>query len=136
MKVDYHLSNAHADTPLGELARVTKAEHRIEDGLKRAKSEAGLSDYEVRTWVGWYHHQVLSLMAVWFLILEARRGKKVHSGHNGTVDSGVTGLSLGRGLGSSVSGLGQAVRTAKNHPQGIGPLLPLQETQPLGSIAI
>ncbi len=57
------------DTPLEELARVVKAEHRIEDCLKRAKSQAGLSDYEVRTWPGWYHHQtqracsVLSLQA-------------------------------------------------------------------------
>ena len=52
MKYDYYLSNAPADTPLDELARVVKAEHRIEDCLKRAKSEAGLSDYEVRTWAG------------------------------------------------------------------------------------
>ena len=63
MKYDYHLSNAHPDTPLEELARVVKAEHRVEDCIKRAKSEAGLSDYEVRTWTGWYHHQTLSLIA-------------------------------------------------------------------------
>ena len=40
-KYDYYLSNAPADTALEELARVIKAEHRIEDSLKRAKSEAG-----------------------------------------------------------------------------------------------
>ena len=56
VKYDYYLSNAPTDTPLEELARVIKAEHRIEDCLKRAKSEAGLSDYEVRTWAGWHHH--------------------------------------------------------------------------------
>ena len=44
VKYDYYLSNAPADTALDELARVVKAEHRIEDCLKRAKSEAGLSD--------------------------------------------------------------------------------------------
>jgi len=71
------LSNASFDTSLEELARVVKAEHRIEDCLKRAKSEAGLSDYEVRTWAGWYHRQTLSLIALWFLILETRRGKKI-----------------------------------------------------------
>jgi len=76
IKYDYHLSNALADTPLEELARVAKTEHRVENGLKRAKSEAGLSDYEVRTWSGWYHHQTLSLIATWFLVLETRRGKK------------------------------------------------------------
>ena len=62
-KVDYHLSNATPDTPLEELACVVKAEHRIEDCIKRSKSEAGLSDYEVRTWAGWYHHQTLALIA-------------------------------------------------------------------------
>jgi hypothetical protein len=76
MKYDYSISNASANSPLDELARVVKAEHRIEDCLKRAKSEAWLSDYEVRTWAGWYPHQTFSLMALWFLILEMRRGEK------------------------------------------------------------
>ena len=75
-KHDYFLSNASAESSLEELGRVVKAEHRVEDSFKRAKSEAGLSDYEVRTWRGWYHHQVLSLIATWFLIQEALRGKK------------------------------------------------------------
>jgi SRSO17 transposase len=75
VRYDYHLSNAPADTPLDELARVVKADHRVEDCIKRSKSEAGLSDYEVRTWTGWYHHQTLSLIATWFLICETRRGK-------------------------------------------------------------
>jgi SRSO17 transposase len=87
MKYDYYLSNASADSPLDELARVVKAEHRIEDCLKRAKSEAGLSDYEVRTWAGWYHHQTFSLMALWFLILETRRGKKIHPRIDGSTGS-------------------------------------------------
>ena len=53
-----------------------KAEHRIEDCLRRAKGEAGLADYQVRTWKGWHHHQTLALMATWFLTQETRRGKK------------------------------------------------------------
>jgi SRSO17 transposase len=79
-KVDYHLSNADADVPLEELARVANAEHRIEECLKRAKSEAGLGDYQVRNWIGWHHHQTLSLLAAWFLNQETRRGKKIHPG--------------------------------------------------------
>lgn len=74
-KRDYFLSNAPSQTPFEELGRVIKAEHRIEDSLKRAKSEAGLADYEVRTWRGWHHHQTLSLIAVWFLIREALHGR-------------------------------------------------------------
>jgi SRSO17 transposase len=74
-KHDYMLSNAWVTTPLAEFARVFKAEHRIEECLQRAKSEAGLADYQVRTWEGWHHHQTLALLATWFLTQEARRGK-------------------------------------------------------------
>jgi SRSO17 transposase len=77
VKTDYYFSNAGAETPLLELTRVAKAEHRIEECLQRCKSEAGLGDYEVRNWVGWQHHQTLSLIATWFLLSETRRGKKM-----------------------------------------------------------
>jgi SRSO17 transposase len=79
VKVDYYLSSAAPDTPRAEFARVAKAEHRIEECLRRAKSEAGLADYEVRNWTGWHHHQTLSLIAAWFLVMETRRGKKIHA---------------------------------------------------------
>ena len=82
-KYDYYLSNAPIETPLAEFARVAKAEHRIEECLQRGKSEAGLADYEVRSWVGWHHHQTLSLIATWFLVQESRRGKKIHAGADG-----------------------------------------------------
>src|SRR5450759_2887100 len=74
-KHDYYLSNAAPKVPLQELARVAKAAHRVEDGLKRAKGEAGLGDYQVRTWRAWHHHQTLALLAAWFLNQETRRGK-------------------------------------------------------------
>jgi hypothetical protein len=62
-KHDYLLSNAWVATPLEEFARVFKAEHCIEECLQRAKGEAGLADYQVRTWEGWHHHQALALLA-------------------------------------------------------------------------
>jgi SRSO17 transposase len=74
-KFDYYLSNAAPETSLGELARVSKAAHRIEECFKRAKGEAGLADYQVRTWIAWHHHQSLSLLTAWFLNQETRRGK-------------------------------------------------------------
>jgi SRSO17 transposase len=85
-KIDYNLSNAAADVPATELARVVKAEHCIEECLQRAKSEAGLADYEVRNWTGWQHHQTLSLIASWFLVLETRRGKKMDTCPHRTTD--------------------------------------------------
>ena len=87
---DYYLSNAAAETPQSEFARVAKAEHRIEEAIKRGKSEAGLADYEVRTWQGWYHHQTLSLMATWFLVQETRRGKKMDTCDHGFPDPQTT----------------------------------------------
>jgi SRSO17 transposase len=89
---DYRVSSAPADTPLEELARAAKAEHRIEECLQRAKSEAGLSDYEVRTWAGWHHHHALVFMAVWFLALEARRGEKDDTRDHGAAGAGVDRL--------------------------------------------
>jgi len=86
-KYDYHLSNAPASTTLAEFARVANAEHRIEQCLQRGKSEAGLADSQTRRWVGWQHHQTLSLLAVWFLVQETRRGKKNHAGVDGAASA-------------------------------------------------
>lgn len=88
VKTDYYLSNAPAETELAEFARVAKAEHRIEECIQRAKSEAGLADYEVRNWKGWHHHQTLSLIATWFLVTEARRGKKMDPGDHRSTTPG------------------------------------------------
>lgn len=76
VKTDYYLSNAEPQTPLAEFCRAAKAEHRIEECIQRAKGQAGLADYEVRNWIGWHHHQTLSLMASWFLNVETRRAEK------------------------------------------------------------
>jgi SRSO17 transposase len=97
-KHDYLLSNAVLDLSLAEFARVFKSEHRVEECLQRAKGEAGLADYEVRTWRGWYHHQALALVATWFLTVEARRGKKMDPG----VDSESVTETDSWGVGASV----------------------------------
>lgn len=89
VKHDYYLSDAPRDTLLEEFARVSKAAHRIEECFGRAKGEAGLADYEVRTWRGWHHHQTLSLLGTWFLTLEAQRGKKIRPGHDRSANAGV-----------------------------------------------
>jgi SRSO17 transposase len=128
VKYDYYLSNAPADTPLKELARVVKAEHRIEDCLKRAKSEAGLSDYEVRTWAGWHHHQTLSLIALWFLILETRRGKKIYPCTDGSTGSNDIVHAAVRCLRPHLSRLGGALYRTQKQTQRAGSVLSLQAT--------
>jgi SRSO17 transposase len=87
VKTDYHLSSASPQTPLAEFARVANAEHRIEECIKRGKSEAGMAQYQVRNWRGWHHHITLCLIAVWFLLCETRRGKKMDAGDHGAASS-------------------------------------------------
>ena len=112
IKYDYHLSNAHPDTSLQELAGVIKAMHRVEDALKRSKSEAGLSDYQVRTWAGWYHHQTLSIIATWFLILEGRRGGKIYASDYSSAGTQPVGFAFESGLRPWTSRLADAFCTA------------------------
>ena len=72
------VSEAELKEPsLEELARVIKAGNGIEASFKRGKGEAGMDEYQVRTWQGWHHHMVLSLVSVWFLIGETHRGQQL-----------------------------------------------------------
>lgn len=79
---DYYLSDAATDVPLPTFASVASSERRVEECLRRAKSEGGMGDYEVRNWVGWHHHQTLSLLATWFLTLQTQRAEKKDAGHD------------------------------------------------------
>jgi SRSO17 transposase len=108
-KHDYLLSNAPLTTEVSEFARVFKAQHRIEECLKRAKSEAGLGDYQVRTWSGWHHHQTLALLATWFLTQETRRGKKADPSVDGAAGGGVAG-----GLADATVGVSSSVADASS----------------------
>jgi SRSO17 transposase len=75
------VSEAELQEPsLAELARVIKAGVCIEASFKRGKGEAGMDAYQARTWQGWHHHMVLSLIAVWFLVCETHRGTAVDAG--------------------------------------------------------
>ncbi len=69
----YCLSNASAEVPLSELVQARKHRFWVEHLFEQAKGDAGLDQYEVRSWVGWHHHMTLSLLATWFLALECRR---------------------------------------------------------------
>jgi len=132
-KHDYLLSNGPLTTPLDEYARVFKAEHRVEDCLKRAKSEAGLADYQVRTWEGWHHHQALALLATWFLTQETRRGKKK--------DAGVDRISGPEAAGPAVEPapelpsppVGSTHDESPSAAERGGQALPLATTQPLAA---
>jgi SRSO17 transposase len=128
LKHDYHLSNAARDTPLSEFARVTKAAHRVEGCLKRCKSEAGLGEYQVRNWLGWHHHQALSLIATWFLVVEARRGKKGGAGADGPAGACGAGIDPSPGEPLRPNEPGGAGADPSPGAERVGAVLPLQGT--------
>ena len=97
LKSDDHRSNAAATTPLAEWAGVAKAEHRIEECLKRGPGEAGLGDDPVRNWLGWHHHRTLSWIASWFLVKEADRGNNAGAGVDGAAGPTGVGADLPQG---------------------------------------
>jgi SRSO17 transposase len=135
-KHDYLLSNAWVETPLEEFARVFKAEHRIEECLQRAKGEAGLADYQVRTWEGWHHHQTLALLATWFLTQETRRGKntdpRTDSAASAEDDRPVAEWDVEVRSPGSNSSDHESPFEAKRR----GPALPLAPSQPLAAATV
>jgi SRSO17 transposase len=135
-KHDYLLSNAALETPLAEFARVFKAQHRIEECLQRAKGEAGLADYEVRTWEGWHHHQTLSLIATWFLTQETRRGKNLDPRVDGAAGALGDRPVVAAGLGLRSPRPHSAHHESSSTPHRGSSPVPLEETQPLGAQAV
>jgi SRSO17 transposase len=84
----YTLAHAPAAVPLARLVGVHAQRHGVEELLQAAKGEVGLAHYEVRSWVGWHHHMTLSLLALWFLVLEQSRLGKKNPGRNGATSAG------------------------------------------------
>jgi SRSO17 transposase len=59
----YYLVAAPLEITLAQVVRVAGARWGIEQALEEAKGEAGLDEYEVRTWRSWQRHITLSLVA-------------------------------------------------------------------------
>jgi len=131
---DYHFSNAARDTPLSEFARAAKAHHRVEECIQRSKSEAGLADYEVRSYGGWYHHQTLSLIATWFLVQESRRGKKIHTCHHGSADPRRTRILTSLGKPMRQCGTHRSRANTPSTTQPARQALSLESTQPVAPL--
>lgn len=135
-KHDYLLSNSVLTHTRAEFARVFKGQHRVEECLKRAKGEAGLGDYQVRTWQGWHHHQALSLLATWFLMQETRRGKKADQGADGATSADLARRTAQRSVEGASPEPPSPADAATVAPQRGSASLPLAQTQPLAATAI
>jgi SRSO17 transposase len=84
----YTLSNTSTDVPLVKVVAVHGRRHGAEELFAAGKGEAGLSHYEVRSWVGWHHHMTLSMLALWFLELEKEQLGKKNAGADGASSTG------------------------------------------------
>jgi SRSO17 transposase len=87
-QVWYTLSNARAEVPVRAVVVAHGRRHGIEEVLQAGKGQVGLAHYEVRSWVGWHHHMTLSLLSLWFLILEKRGLGGENPGTDGAADAG------------------------------------------------
>src|SRR6266568_7819770 len=72
----YYRVSGPAGTTLAEAVRVAGSRWSIEQGLEEAKGEAGLDQYEVRTWTAWYRHITLALLAHAVLVVMRTQEKK------------------------------------------------------------
>lgn len=52
---------------LEDMAKAAGSRWTIEECFEMAKGEVGLDQYEVRSWVGWYRHSTLAMLALAFL---------------------------------------------------------------------
>jgi SRSO17 transposase len=88
-EVKYFLSNA-AEEPLGRLLQVAFRRATIEHGFRLAKTEAGLTHYEGRLYVGLCRHLTLALIVLGFVSAhtDRLRGEKP----SGDAGAGVPGV--------------------------------------------
>jgi hypothetical protein len=81
-KTHYCLSNAPPEVPWEDCASARMERRRVEEMFALGNGEVGLNHYEVRSWAGWHHHMTLSLLALWFLVLERQQvGEKNPGDH-------------------------------------------------------
>ena len=70
-EVASYLVYAPVGTPMVEIVRAAGCRWAIEDVFKLAKRQAGLDQYEVRSWTGWHRHTTLALLALAILAVTA-----------------------------------------------------------------
>lgn len=68
--VKFSLSNAPLSISLQRLVYLQRQRYWVERAFQEAKNEAGLDEYQARSWQAWYHHVALVLMALLFLLRE------------------------------------------------------------------
>jgi SRSO17 transposase len=70
-KIKYSFSNGKADEHTHQQYAYFQAQrYWVERTFDDCKNELGMSDYQIRNWVAWHHHQSLVMLASVFLLKE------------------------------------------------------------------
>jgi SRSO17 transposase len=70
-KIKYSLSNFdYQSTPTEKFAYMQAQRYWVERAFQEAKSELGMSDYQVRKWNAWHHHMALVMLSLSFMVKE------------------------------------------------------------------
>ena len=76
-ELKYSLSNGEiSNYSIEDFAYFQAQRYWVERNFDDAKNELGMSDYQVRKWIGWHHHHAIMLMAMLFMLKE-RIGKQI-----------------------------------------------------------
>jgi SRSO17 transposase len=67
-ELKFYFSNAPATIAVSELVRISGMRWPIEIIFEEAKGEVGFDHYELRSWLGWHHHMLLTSLAHHFLV--------------------------------------------------------------------
>lgn len=70
-KIKYSLSNGdYLTTSIQRFAYMQAQRYWVERAFQEAKSELGMSDYQVRKWDAWHHHMALVMLSLSFIVKE------------------------------------------------------------------
>ena len=76
-KIKYSFSNGKPDEYTNkEYAYFQAQRYWVERTFDDSKNELGMSDYQIRKWIGWHHHQSLVMLAALFLLKEKMENEK------------------------------------------------------------
>lgn len=67
-ELKFYFSNAPVTVALTALVRISGMRWPIEIIFEEAKGEVGFDHYELRSWLGWHHHMLLTSLAHHFLV--------------------------------------------------------------------
>ena len=79
----YYVCFGPATTTLEDLVRVAGTRWTIEECFEEAKGQAGLDQYEVRKWEGWYRHITLAMLAHAYLAVVRQQANACFNGKKG-----------------------------------------------------